>query len=221
MSTCWFTQTKKLNSMLSVHSAIATMYSPEYMMFDTGAAVHVCPLWFCNDYPVYTPYYHTSRKGALGEEIQVYGLRTVRMHLREDPRTEVYVQFVATDVTEPIMSYMTIRASGVKVDLSQPEHPILPCDDKVPLEQHFTNLYFKIYQRVPATAVEYNNNMITSSVHAEPPLHVCPMYIKSTLKRTTGGNTECWEFYNQSNTLRRVHRCHIRALIVPTSNTFP
>ena len=52
MSTRWTTQKKKLNSILLVESTLATMKSPDYMMFDAGAAVHVCPHWFCNDYPV-------------------------------------------------------------------------------------------------------------------------------------------------------------------------
>ena len=64
MSTGWTAQTQKLNIMLSAHSTLASMGSPHYMMFDTGAAVHVCPPWVCNDYPVYKPYYDISLKGA-------------------------------------------------------------------------------------------------------------------------------------------------------------
>ena len=98
MSTWWNTHTKKLTSMLSVHITLATMRSPGYVMCDTGAAVHVCQLWFRNGYPVYKPYYDTSLKGASGEDITVYGLRTVRMQLTEDPRAELYVHFVAAYV---------------------------------------------------------------------------------------------------------------------------
>ena len=118
------------------------------------------------------------------------------MLLAEGSRTEVYVQFVAAYVTEPIISYMTLRANGVKVDLSQPEHAILPCGDKVHREQQSTYLYVNIYKRIPANEVEDTNNMLTFSFHAETPLQVCPTYSRSTLRRTTGGNTDYWEFYH-------------------------
>ena len=140
------------------------------------------------------------------------------MQLTEDPRTG---QFVAADVTEPIMSYMTLRANGVNVDLSQPEHAILLCGANVPLEPHFAYLYFKINRMIPAKGVEYTNNMLTFSVHAETPLHLCPTYSKSTLRRTTRGTTDYWEFYHQRNTLRRAHICRRRALFVPTSKALP
>ena len=159
-------------------------------------------VWLCNDYPVYKPYYDISLEGASREDIPVYGLRTVRMQLTEDPRTEVYVQFVAADVTEPIISYMTLRSNGVHVDLSQPNHAMLPCGANVPLEQHSTYLYCKIYRRIPAKEVADTNNMLTCSGHAGTPLQVCPTYSRSTLRRTTGGNTDYWEFYHQSNTLQ-------------------
>ena len=159
-------------------------------------------VWLCNDYPVYKPYYDISLEGASREDIPVYGLRTVRMQLTEDPRTEVYVQFVAADVTEPIISYMTLRANGVHVDLSQPEHAIQPCGAKMPLEQHSTYLCCNIYRRIPAKEVADTNNMLTCSGHAGTPLQVCPTYSRSTLRRTTGGNTDYWEFYHQSNTLQ-------------------
>ena len=99
------------------------------MIFDTGATVHVCPLWFCNDDPVYKPYYVISLKRCIRRN----GLRSVRMQLTDDPLSEVYVQFVAAYVTEPIISSMTLRANGVKVDLSHPGHAILPCGAKVHL----------------------------------------------------------------------------------------
>ena len=108
------------------------------------------------------------------------------MQLTEDPRTEVRVQFVAAEVTEPIISYMTIRANGVRVDLSQPEHAILPRGAKVPLEQLFAYLYFKFHRMIPAKEVEYKNNMLTFPVYAETPLHVCPNCSRSTLRRTRG-----------------------------------
>ena len=143
------------------------------------------------------------------------------MQLTQDSRTEVYVQFVAAYVPEPICSCMILRSNGVNLDLSRPDHAILPNGAKVPMEQDFTYLYFRIYRCMPAKQVEYKNNMLTFSIHAEKPSQACPTYSKSTLGRTTGGNTDYWEFYHQSNTHRRVHICQRRARSVPTSKTIP
>ena len=191
-------------------------------MFDTGATVHICPLWFCNDYPVYKPYYVISLIRCIRRNKPVYGIISVRMQLTDDPLIEVCVQFVAAYVTEPIISSMTLRANGVKVDLSHPGHAILPCGAKVHLEQHFTYFYIKIYRMIPVQEVECSkNNMLTFSVRVETPLPVCPTYIRSTLRRATGGTTYYWELYHHTITLRRVHRCQRMALSVPTTNTIP
>ena len=112
------------------------------------------------------------------------------MQLTVDARAEVYVQFVASYATDQIIIYMTPRPSGVKVDLSRPDHAILPCGASVPLDQQLTYLYFMIYRRISATSVEYTKNVLTFSMQGETHLQVCPTYIKSTRKRTTCGNTD-------------------------------
>ena len=88
------------------------------------------------------------------------------MQPTEDWRTDVYVQFVATYVTEPTTSYMVLRYNGVNVNISRLEHATLPNGAKVPMEQHFTCLYFRIYRRTPATYVESKSNMLTFAMHA-------------------------------------------------------
>ena len=85
---------------------------------------------------------------------------------------------------------MALRANGVNVDLSQPEHAIPPCGAKVSLDQHVTYMYFKLHKRIPAKDVAHKNNMIALSVDADTPLQVCPTYSRSTITRTTGGNTD-------------------------------
>ena len=50
------------NGGFAITSTVATMTSPDYIMCDTSAAIHVCPLWFWNDYPVYEHYYDMSIK---------------------------------------------------------------------------------------------------------------------------------------------------------------
>ena len=106
------------------------------MMFDTGAGVHVCPLWFCEDYPIYKPQYPILLNGASGRPITLYGLRAVHLQLTADEDSKVFVQLVAADVTEPILSYHILKANKVTVNLSPPEYASLPSGLKIPLEQH-------------------------------------------------------------------------------------
>ena len=56
--------------------------------------------------------------------MQVHGLRAIHMQLTSGPLTEVYVQFVATYITEPIISNMVPLYIGVTVNISRIEHAI-------------------------------------------------------------------------------------------------
>ena len=91
-------QPSKLSILFSTQRSLAMMKSPDYMMFDTGAVVHVCPLWLCGCYPAYEPYYGISFEWGFWGIIRVYGIIAGRMQLTSDPITVVYVQFVATYV---------------------------------------------------------------------------------------------------------------------------
>ena len=150
------------------------------MMFDIGAGIHVCPLWFCEDYPIYRPQYPILLNGASGNPITVYGLRTVHLQLTADEKSKVYVQFVAADVTEPILSYQVLKANKVTVNLSPPEYASLPCGLKIPLEQHLNYLYVRIYRRIPAAEIENTSSLLSFAIYANRPLQACPTYSKST-----------------------------------------
>ena len=63
--------------------------------------------------------------------------------------------------------------------------------------------------------------MLTVSIHAETHLQLCPPYNKSTLRRTTGCNTYYWVPYHQTNSLRRIHICQRRSLLVLTAESLP
>ena len=63
--------------------------------------------------------------------------------------------------------------------------------------------------------------MLTFSIHTDTPLLVCSTYSKPTLRRTTGCNTDYWDFYHQAKARRRVHRCQRRSFFVPTTKTLP
>ena len=120
------------------------------------------------------------------------------MQPTEDWRTDVYVQFVATYVTEPTTSYMVLRYNGVNVNISRLEHATLPNGATVPMEQHFTCLYFRIYRGTPATYVESKSNMLTFAMHA---IHIY-RFVRQTNTHMPVKSTDCanGENLSQKNT---------------------
>ena len=101
-------------------------------MFDTGAAIHVCPIWFCDDYRVLEPHYDSSLKEHhdMKYKSTVSGPYACNSLQTNDQRSTYNV--VASDVIEPIISYTVLRPNGVKVDLSRLEHATLPNGAKIP-----------------------------------------------------------------------------------------
>ena len=62
-------------------------------MFDTGAAIHVCPWWFGNSCPTYH-YDGLPIANADGTAIKVYGLRTVYFQMTESKDDVVALTFL-------------------------------------------------------------------------------------------------------------------------------
>ena len=85
---------------------INTMNRPDYTIYDTRATMHVCPLWFCDDYSTYKPYDRITLTVASCASIKVYGLRTVRVHATYDKRTLVDINLVVANV--PIIHHVAI-----------------------------------------------------------------------------------------------------------------
>ena len=67
---------------------------------------------------------------------KVHGNKAVRWQLASDPRTQVYVELVASCVLRPFMSYWVAKSNGVKVGWPRPRHAILPNGDRRPMDQH-------------------------------------------------------------------------------------
>ena len=74
-----------------------------HIMIDSGAATHVCPLWFADNYPVYKTDQAQSPnlRTVTNKTIQCYGVRWVYMQSRGQP---IVIPFYVCDIHDPILS---------------------------------------------------------------------------------------------------------------------
>ena len=88
------------------------------LLFDSGAAAHVCPLDYADEYPLCTTGSKPSLRTVTGEAITVHGTRTV--HYQMDARSTITIHYVVADVAMPVLSvsrllrlgYVTVLTKG-------------------------------------------------------------------------------------------------------------
>lgn len=73
------------------------------IVFDTGAAIHVCPFWFGENFPMT----ETTQKvmSASDAEIKGYSRRAAPLMFKESPDCCLMTMFLVCDVTTPILSW--------------------------------------------------------------------------------------------------------------------
>ena len=110
------------------------------LLFDTGAAAHVCPSWFGEQYPIYSDP-NLKVQGADGTEIQVHGLRTVYFKMIPDGAHPIAITFIVCDVHQPILSFSQLFKQGCTCTMNQEKMYLDFGDLKVPLEQEAEHFY--------------------------------------------------------------------------------
>ena len=96
----------------------STPKQQDRLLFDSGAAVHVCPLDYATQTPLCTNGNKPSLRTVTGETITVHGTRTV--HYQMDGRSTITVTYVVADVSMPVLAvsrllrlgYATVLAKG-------------------------------------------------------------------------------------------------------------
>ena len=71
------------------------------LMFDTGAAIHACPLWFGAQFHTYKWKGHSDIIGAERTSIPDHGVRTIFFKSLSDKHEAVGITFAVCDVQEP------------------------------------------------------------------------------------------------------------------------
>ena len=82
------------------------------LLFDSGAAVHVCPLDYATGYPLCTNDNKPSLRTVAGEAIIAHGTRTV--HYQMDARSTTAVTYVVADVSMPALSVSRLLRLGIR-----------------------------------------------------------------------------------------------------------
>ena len=167
------------------------------IMFDTGAAIHVCPPWFGDEFPTYNCQGPRPRlHGANGSNIKVFGIRTIYFKLLKNSEIPVGITFVVCDVKEPLVSFSQMLKSGYACSLSS-EEKVLQLNESItiPLHQEGQHFYIK-----PAAfmydALESELHTVCPLSYSEQPLQLAAGYSQSfTMRRVSGGNQDYWEYF--------------------------
>ena len=184
-----------------------------HIMIDSGAATHVCPLWFADNYPVYKIDQPQSPnlRTVTNKTIQCYGVRWVYMQSRGQP---IVIPFYVCDIHDPILSVTRLAEQGFDIRFN--DTPTMRHDKgfNVPLVQQH-NLYY-----LPATVMNLGQHQQLQLRHTQKGM--IAMIAPTTLTRhgpqqVLGGNSDYWN-YNNEGYLVRYHRNKRKALFVPGDN---
>ena len=119
------------------------------IMIDSGAATHVCPLWFADNYPIhrFDEAQLPNLRTVTNKTIQCYGVRWVYMQSRGQP---IVIPFYVCDIHDPILS--VTRLAEQCFDIRFNDAPTMSHNKgfNVPLVQQH-NLYY-----LPQVRKQYN-----------------------------------------------------------------
>ena len=131
-----------------------------HSVIDSGAATHVCPLWFADNYPVYKidQAQSPNLRTVTNKTIQCYSVRWVYMQSRGQPSV---IPFHVCDSHDPILSVTRLAEQGF--DSRFNDTPTMRHDKgfNVPLMQQ-RNLYY-----LPATIMDLGQHQQLQLRHTQ------------------------------------------------------
>ena len=177
-----------------------------HIMIDSGAATHVCPLWFADNYPVYKidQAQSPNLRTVTNKTIQCYGVRWVYMQSRGQP---IVIPFYVCDIHDPILSVTRLAEQGFDIRFND-----------TPTMRHDKG--FNVPYYLPATVMNLGQHQQLQLRQTQKGM--IAMIAPTTLTRhgprqVLGGNSDYWN-YNNEGYLVRYHRNKRKALFVPGDN---
>ena len=78
------------------------------LMIDSGAATHVCPIWFAATTPIHDlqPHETPNLRTTSEDQIHVYGYKWV--YMTNDNNQQIVIPFYLRTVSQPILSVTTV-----------------------------------------------------------------------------------------------------------------
>ena len=186
------------------------------IMIDSGAATHVCPKWFANNYPLHplAPGQGPQLRTATNKPIRLYGVRWVYMQAQGQP---IVIPFYVCEVRDPILSVTRLAEQGFDIRFN--DNPTMTHNKgfNVRLLQR-SNLY---YLQATIECLDANQQLQLQQTNEG----IIAMIAPTTLtpegpQQVLGGNNDYWG-YNNEGYLVRYHRNPRKALFVPHDNNCP
>ena len=94
------------------------------LLFDSGAAVHVCPLGYATEYPLCTTGSKPALRTVTGEAVAAHGARTV--HYQMDARSTIAINYVVADVPMPVLAVSRLLRLGYVTVLTKGDSYLQP-----------------------------------------------------------------------------------------------
>ena len=155
------------------------------IMIDTGAATHVCPLWFADSYPIHP-----------NKPIYIHGVRWVYMKSQQQP---IVIPFYVCDVHDPILSVTRLAEQGFDIRFN--DAPTMRhnkgFDAKLVQEN---NLYY-----LPATimTLDHNQHLQVQQTTGGLVAVIAPTtWTKTGPRQFLGGNSDYWAYNNEGYLVR-------------------
>ena len=186
------------------------------IMIDSGAATHVCPPWFADNYPIHklAPEQGPQLRTVTNKEIQLHGVRWVYMQCQGQP---IVIPFYVCDVHDPILSVTRLAEQGFDIRFND-----------VPTMTHNKGFNVQLVQRnnlyyLPATIIHLTKDMQLQIQNTDNGM--IAMIAPTTMttqgyEQVLGGRNDYWA-YNNEGYLVRFHRTMRKSLFIPKADNCP
>ena len=194
------------------HIASLTSVSPEWILFDSGAAAHCCPKNFAREWPL-LPLQDRAPplRSVTGQLLNIYGRRLVGMKIGD---VEFHMHFYVTDIPYPIVSVGRLLAQNYTATLGKEMLTLHAPDGKnLPVEREGSLLFLKpeilpfVKQDFELVCVAFHENF---SAEAESTV--------SAFKHVYY-HADRWHFDTSRNVLVRYHKRPRKTLFVPSGTS--
>ena len=190
------------------------------IMLDSGAATHVCPPWFADNYPIHklAPEQGPQLRTVTNKEIQPHGVRWVYYMQRQGQ--PIVIPFYVCNVHDPILSVTRLAEEGFDIRFN--DVPTISYNDTQQKLQRITGT-----EEQPLLPSRNNH-----TPHQDMQLQIqktdsgmIAMIAPTTMttqgyEQVLGGRHDYWA-YNNEGYLVRFHRTRRKSLFVPKANNCP
>ena len=216
------------------HDDCFSSLSPKehWILFDSGAAAHCCPLDYAPDYPLLPVGKNPpDLKSVTGMPLNIIGRKLIRY---DAPETILYINYYVCDVPFCIVSVARMLLQDFCTVLTKDSMKLLtPQHASVDITRHGTLLYLTpdivpYHPDMKKVEEELDQHMSTLDVDMtkvpELPIGVDAVeQLKSLIDtlKSTCYHADVWQLDEANHTLTRVHKCPRRTFFTPESSDCP